>query len=131
MKMKTSSIILIFFLLFGCSNEKDSSPILIGSQFLSCDHFINLDGDKVNNLETPVNFKISPREALKIVKDKTGFDCHNKMGAQIYADERYYYFVRIGTGNTLNIPKALTSISIIIDGIAVTYWEMKYGGYVI
>lgn len=129
MKIKLSLIIFILSVLFGCSNEKDLSPTLIGSQFLSCDHFINLDGDKVNDLETPVNFTISPRKALQIIKDKTGFNCVNKMGAQIYADKKYYYFVTIGTGKTLNIPKALTSIRMIIDGTSGTYWETKYGGY--
>ena len=106
--------------------EKDL-PVLIGSQFISCDHFINLDKEKVKDLEIPGSFKISPKVALQIVKEKTNFKCHHKMGAQIYADKRYYYFVRIGTGKTLNISRALTSIEVIVDGNGGSFWEMKCG----
>lgn len=128
MKNKSPLILFLIVLLFRCSNEKDLSPTLIGSQLLSCDHFINLDKVKVNNLETPTNFKITPKTALRIVKQKTSFKCHHKIGAQIYADDKYYYFVRMGFRNTLNLNDAITTIRVIVSGIDGSYWELKSGG---
>jgi hypothetical protein len=126
MFIKISSITLILLVLIGCSSKESASPILIGGQFISCDHFINLDKVKANDLDMPVNFQITPRMALRIVKEKTEFNCHHKMGAQIYADDRFYYFVRIGTGTTLNISRALTSVRVIVDGKDGSYWVMRY-----
>ncbi len=107
--MKYSLYILIFFL-FSCSKQPPIRELVanqhIGKGVMHNDPCKTLYRDDGNEVKMPKDFKLKPHEAVIIAKQKLGYSCINKLGAQLFADSSNYYLVRLG----------VTDNAIIIDG---------------
>lgn len=96
----------------GHAEDEIAEPVLLGLQWGAnqghesdaCKAIYRQDGKDVL---TPVQFRISPYEAIKLAEARLGFSCRHKWGAQIYASSTHYFIARAG-----NLSRA-----IVIDGI--------------
>lgn len=68
-------------------------PLAQGPESNFCDTLYREDGQPI---QTPAVFKVSPSQAVQIASDKVGFSCAHKLGAQLFADDKQYYLVRLG-----------------------------------
>jgi len=96
--------------LFSCSKPQPTLELVanqhIGKGIINNDPCKTLYRDDGNDVVIPRNFKLKPHEAVIIAKQKLGYSCVNKLGAQLFADTSNYYIVRLG----------VTDNAIVIDG---------------
>lgn len=112
-------------LLSGCSESLDQSPVLWDSQHMRCDRFFDLNDNEMSTLETPVEFSVSPTQAMLLAESKAGFKCGHKFGAQIYVDKKNYYLLRLSGEPRLNVQQRIRAIEVIIDGTSGDVWQVK------
>ncbi len=94
----TICIILLF--MAGCNETQSSLDVVAvqhtGKGIMNGDACKTLYREDGHAVVTPPNFKITPFDAIEIAKEKLGYSCENKSGAQILSDGKSYHIVRLG-----------------------------------
>lgn len=93
-------ICIILFFLAGCSKTQPNLEVVawqhIGKGIVNGDACKTLYREDGQAVISPENFKITPFDAIEIAKEKLGYSCGNKFGAQVLANGKSYYIVRLG-----------------------------------
>jgi len=93
-------IFLAVLLIFGCTKSEPNLELVaiqhIGKGVINGDACKTLYREDGRDVTTPVNFKITPYEAVSLVKEKLGYSCGHKFGSQVLADKEHYHIVRAG-----------------------------------
>lgn len=93
------AVCIIVVLIAGCSDtQPDFKSVAvqhIGKGIMNGDACKTLYREDGKAVVSPINFKITPFDAIEIAKEELGYSCNNKLGAQILAHGKFYYIVRL------------------------------------
>lgn len=86
--MKTINTLILTLLVASSSLAASEEMNYLGVMSHDCASFSQNDKNK----QIPNNFKLTPVEASKTVKENSSYGCFIKMGFGVYTDGKYYYF---------------------------------------